>query len=150
MARANKYVSAKVTFVLCIIMTLAFLSLTVSLPWAWKWAVGFFDTEYRHYTFTLCFLYPACLMGVVASSMLVLLMKRIMRNLVFSPITVSLIRGISWCCFGVTPLFVVIGFCYYSVFALAFATSFLGVLLRVVKNVLEQGSEYKKETELTI
>lgn len=142
--------SARITLILCFILAFLMLLLTASLPWVWKWLILFFDSDAFGYVPTLCIMYAACLFGIAASVMLIFLMKRVLSELIFTEKSVSLIRAISLCCFCVTPLFLAIGFWYTSFFVIAFATAFLGLMLRVVKNVIEQASLIKSENDLTV
>ena len=80
---------------------------------------------------------------VVADILMFFLLFRVKKGLVFTEISVSLIRKVSWCCFVVCFLFTFLGFYFQLSFIVAFLGVFLGVCLRVIKNVIEEATEIK-------
>ena len=87
----------------------------------------------------------------VANGFLVKLLLLVRRHLVFTDKAVSCLRTISWCCFIeavlcllTTKIFVL------AHFAAAFVAGFLGLVLRVVKNVIEEAVALKAENDFTI
>ena len=71
-------------------------------------------------------------------------------NEVFVENNVRQLRAISWCCFAVAFILLVSGF-YYILFVIgAVAAGFFGLILRVVKNVIEQAVILKNENDFTI
>lgn len=78
------------------------------------------------------------------------LLQRVKNGLVFTEKTVSLIRGVSWCCFAVCLLFAFLGIYFQLSFIVAFLGVFLGVCLRVIKNVIAEATEIKNENDLTV
>jgi len=78
------------------------------------------------------------------------LLTNIKKENVFISKNVAFLRTISWCCFGVSIVFAMLGFYRYLAFFLCFATAFLGIILRVVKNVIEQAVFIREENEYTI
>ncbi len=87
---------------------------------------------------------------IVADIFLFFLLLRVKKGLVFTDITVSLIRRVSWCCFAVCFLFAFLGIYFQLSFIVAFLGTFLGVCLRVIKNVIAEAVEIKNEDDLTI
>ncbi len=87
---------------------------------------------------------------VLANCLLISLLLRVRRALVFTPKSVGLIRGISWCCFLLSAAFFLLGFYFVLSFVMAFFAIFLGMCIRVVKNVIEQAVEIKCENDLTV
>ena len=87
---------------------------------------------------------------MAADMMLFALLLRIRKRLVFHSATVSLIRGVSWCCFLLCGAFCGIGMYFQLAFVVAFAALFLGTCLRVVKNVIEEATQIKSENDLTV
>ncbi len=87
----------------------------------------------------------------VANGFLVKLLLLVRKRQVFTDGAVSCLRTISWCCFIEAGLFVVSGVLYFGVdLILAFVTGFLGLVLRVVKNVIEEAVALKAENDFTI
>ena len=87
----------------------------------------------------------------VANGFLVKLLLLVRKHLVFTDGAVSCLRVISWCCFIeavlcllTTKVFVL------AHFAAAFVAGFLGLVLRVVKNVIEEAVALKAENDFTI
>ena len=85
-----------------------------------------------------------------ADAMLFALLLRVKKGLVFTSVSTELVRGISWCCFLLGAVFAALGIYFQLAFILAFAAAFLGICLRVVKNVLEEATEIKEENDLTV
>jgi len=94
--------------------------------------------------------YLMLLVLMLADVLMILLMFRVKRGLVFTAKSISLIRGISWCCFEIAFVFGVLGIYFQLSFILAFFAVFLGISLRVVKNVIEEAAEIKSENDLTV
>lgn len=94
--------------------------------------------------------YLMLLVLMLADVLMILLMFRVKRGLVFTAKSISLIRGISWCCFAIAFVFGVLGIYFQLSFILAFFAVFLGISLRVVKNVIEEAAEIKSENDLTV
>ena len=99
---------------------------------------------------TLGFLYPVCLLGDCVAVMMILLLMRVLNGKVFTPGSVALLRAISWCCILAAPLFAAVGYWYCSMLVPAFAAAFLGLVVRVVKNVIDQATVIKAENDLTV
>ena len=78
------------------------------------------------------------------------LLLRVRKGKVFTPISVSLIRYVSWCCMGVCLCFLLLGIYFQLAFIMAFLALFLSLCLRVVKNVIEEATEIKDENDLTV
>lgn len=94
-------------------------------------------------------LFGSCIVAFVALMCLDKLLRNIRGNQVFIRENVILLRRISWCCFGVALIL----FCsyYYLFFLIAgIAGAFIGLILRVVKNVIEEAIVLKNESDLTI
>lgn len=87
---------------------------------------------------------------VLADLLLILLLRRVHRGLVFSRKSTDLVRGISWCCMLLGAVCLGMSRYFRLALVLAFAAVLLGICLRVVKNVLEEATEIKSENELTI
>ena len=86
----------------------------------------------------------------VADGFLVKLLLLVKRHLVFTDGAVSCLRTISWCCFIEAGL-LCIGIVYFRLLpVLAFVAGFLGLVLRVVKNVIEEAVALKRENDFTI
>lgn len=94
--------------------------------------------------------YAVLAVFVLADVLLFSLLMRVRSGLIFTDISVSLIRGVSWCLFLLCAIFCGLGIYFQLAFIVAFAAVFLGLCLRVVKNVIEQATEIKSENDLTV
>ena len=86
----------------------------------------------------------------VADGFLVKLLLLVKKRQVFTDKAVSCLRTISWCCFIEAALLLLGVIYYYVVPILAFIAFFLGLVLRVVKNVIEEAVALKAENDYTI
>lgn len=94
--------------------------------------------------------YAALAIIFVADVMLLKLLFRVKIDLVFTPESISLVRVISWCVILLGLVFLVLGY-YFLVSSFAsFACFFLGLCVRVVKNVIEKATAIKNENDYTI
>lgn len=100
--------------------------------------------------FVLLLAYMILAVVVAADIMLFVLLLRVKKGKVFTRGSTELVRGISWCCFLLGLVFAALGIYFQLAFILAFAAVFLGICLRVVKNVLEEATEIKEENDLTV
>ena len=97
--------------------------------------------------------YPSALFGYITLYSLIRLLKNIRRGDIFIPKNVSYLRRISWCCFAVAAISLVIAILYVDIvpfLLVAGAAAFVGLMLRVVKNVMQNAVELREENELTI
>lgn len=133
------------------------------------------DKEYGAFVFYIVPFYISVPVGYIALVCLDKLLIHIKKGIVFDNENVKLLRVFSWLCFFVcivTVLFAVINFTrlcldtvgvveiksltlfdlYYSVFAFCISVAglFVGVVVRVVKNIFEAAIKIKEENDLTI
>ena len=88
---------------------------------------------------------------VIALFSLDLFLRNIRKDLVFIRPNVKYLRIISWCCF----IIAIIMLCCWPSLSntlpfVAAAAAFFGLLMRVVKNVIEAACEIKDENDFTI
>ena len=100
--------------------------------------------------FLLVLGYLALAASAVADGLLIALLRRVKKSLVFTDESVAIIRRVSWCCFFVGLLLCLLGFYYVLCWVLCFAAVLLGLCLRVVKNVIEEATEIKNENDLNV
>ena len=99
--------------------------------------------------FKWCF-YPSAVFAYIALYSLIKLLFNIKKDHIFIAQNVKYLRIISWCCFGVASITLVCGILYIPYLAIFIAAAFVGILLRVVKNVMHNAVEIREENELTI
>lgn len=107
-------------------------------------------TPSAHYFTVLALGYAVLAVATAANVMLLRLLFRVRSEQVFTSESISLIRFISWCVVLLGMVFLVLGFYFFVSYFVAFACIFLGICLRVVKNVIEQATEIKAENDFTI
>ena len=89
--------------------------------------------------------------AIIALLSLDMLLRNIKKDLVFSRINVKCLRIISWCCFAIA-IIMLCGWPFIS-YVLAFvaaAAALFGLLMRVVKNVIDAACDIKDENDFTI
>lgn len=94
--------------------------------------------------------YAIVLTFILADCLLYRVLMQVKKGNVFSVLTVALIRGVSMCCFSLCLLFGILGIYFQLAFIVSFLAVFLGICLRVVKNVIEEATAIKQEHELTV
>jgi hypothetical protein len=78
------------------------------------------------------------------------MLNRIQRGIVFTSTNVVDLRRISWSCF-VGALIAIIAASYYLPWVfIAIAAAFMGLIVRVVKNVVAEAVALKEEADFTI
>ena len=100
--------------------------------------------------FVLIDAYVMVAVAYVAVALLFFLLREVLREQVFSRSAVRLLSAISWCCFFEGVLFLLLVVWFQLAFGIAVAAFFLGLCLRVVKNVIEEATRIKDENDLTI
>lgn len=152
----NKEKSVTLSIIVCFIFLTV---LTIGLflgPWAvsiWFSAYrGFAEISTMQYLLTLfvCCFYPCAFFAYITLYCLIRLLFNIRKEEIFIAQNVKYLRHISWCCF-IVALITLIGGIFYIPFSfIAVAAAFIGLMLRVVKNVMQNAVELKTENELTI
>ncbi len=87
---------------------------------------------------------------ILADVLAFCILHRVKKGLVFTIKSVSLIRGLSWSCVLMCFVCLGLGVYFQLAFIVAFLAVFLGLCMRVVKNVIEQATLIKSENDLTI
>lgn len=153
----NRNRSVTLSLVVCF---LACAILTAGL-FAGPWAVKMWFLLYRGWSengeamvrmltlFKVCF-YPCAVLGFVTLYSLMRLLLNIKENAIFIMPNVKYLRRISWCCFAFSLITLVSGVLYIPYLFVSVAAGFVGLMLRVVKNVMENAVQLKEENELTI
>lgn len=100
--------------------------------------------------FILVLAYIVLLTILLADILLLSLLLRVRRGKVFTPESVSLIRGVSWCVIFIGAYFFILGIYFQLAFIVSFVAVFVGLCLRVVKNVIEEAVNIKSENDLTV
>ena len=99
--------------------------------------------------FQVCF-YTCVPFAYITLYSLIRLLFHIKNDDIFIKENVQYLRRISWCCLAVALITGVGGTQYVPFLFVAIAAAFMGLLLRVVKNVMQSAVIIKTENELTI
>ena len=95
--------------------------------------------------------YCCCPAGGLAIASLLRLLHNIRKDRVFTRQNVKMLRLLSWCFIFVALVSLAATFTMYlPMLYILLASGFLAVILRVVKNVMEQATIMREEQELTI
>lgn len=151
----NRKQSVVLSLIACGIAALAVVALMVFGPMLFQSYFG----KFRHLeaqqlktlgqVMGIC-VYIGCVLGLTALAQLIRMLVNIYRDRVFIKENVSALRCISWCCFAVSAVAIYGGFSYFPFFFVAAAAAFVGVILRVVKNVMQSAVSLREENDLTI
>ena len=160
MLKIKKDLSATLSLILAYAALAVIAAVAVVIPFLNKFLYDHFFIGKLNDTGIIAFVilfYLSLLPVAVADLLLIGLLGNVRRGEVFTVSAVSKLRGISWCCFAEALLLIGGGVGFYRIFVLpraflviAFAAAFLGIVLRVVKNVIEEASAIKSENDYTI
>lgn len=137
---------------LCILLFMGLLIVTVvSAPWLTRWFFGFSragltETE----TFYLATIYVGSVPAAYLLYSLLRLLRRIETGQVFITENVENLRRISWSCFIGAGIALVSTAYYLPWVFLAVAAAFMGLIVRVVKNVVAQAVALQDEVDSII
>ena len=139
---------SKICTILFMVLLLACL---VSAPWL-VYRLIFMSLPAQNAGLTL-FLITIYVGGIPAAALLAwlyALLHQIGSGHVFIKENVAYLRYISWCCFAGAVLCFASAFYYIPWVALGIAAAFMGLILRVVKNVIAEAVALQDESDLTI
>ena len=104
-------------------------------------------------TYRAYFLTTVYLGSIPAAALLILLfilLHRISRGQVFVGKNTECLRHISWCCFAGAAISVVSTFYWLPWFAVGVAAGFMGLIVRVIKNVIAKAVSLQDDADHTI
>ncbi len=92
--------------------------------------------------------------AMIPAGVIVFLLNKLLTNIkkekVFEHENVTVLRVISYCCFAISLISVVMTFWRLLGLVIVLAFAFMGLLLRVLKNVFEQAVVLREENDLTV
>ncbi|MBP1760488.1 MAG: hypothetical protein H6Q64_30 [Firmicutes bacterium] len=137
---------------LCILLfIIALIIVVVSAPWLTHWFVGFSQNDLGGTeSFFMATIYLGSIPAAYLLYNLLTLIRRIETGEVFIAANVERLRRISWSCFLGAGLALVSTFYYIPWLFVFVAAAFMGLIVRVVKNVVAQAVELKNEADYTI
>lgn len=137
---------------LCIILFMCVLIVTdIFSPWIVRRFVdfsraGISGTE----PYFLITIYVGTLPAAYLLYSMLRLLDRIKSDQVFIMENVERIRGISWSCFAGAIISLISTFYYFPWIFVAVAAAFMGLIVRVVKNVVAKAVELQDEMDYTV
>lgn len=146
---------------LSIAVCLALAVVLAVLIFAGSWVFEIYMTAYRGFkpdgeafkmlktVFAACF-YPSAVFAAVILYSLLKLLYNIKAEKIFVEDNVKNLKRVSWCCFVIAVITFVGAFFYMPFGFVALAGGFVGMLLRVLKNVMQSALELRQENDLTI
>ena len=154
MTKRKNRISIVISFVLAFIALAALIFLTVVIP---SLVDSYIDLTGRTEYFTdaerlwvKIIFYAILIPAYVADASLIAILYLAHKGLIFSDTTVYLLRLISLCCFAEVLLFGAMSIFFIMGLVISFAALFLGIVLRVVKNVIEEAVSIKAENDFTV
>ena len=155
MRKVSNRVSTSFSLILAYAVLVMLMFFGVALPFLMDYSPimleikGYF-AEHNGETVFWCWIYALLVSGIVCCGALVMLLTRVRKGLVFSEKTVSIIRFLSYGCFFIAAICLAVVYYLHSAYLLTVAAGFLGLCLRVVKNVLSEATVIKTENDYTV
>ena len=147
-------ISEKASTILSLIFTGAALALlvvlTCTLPSIVGWYLAMTARPELDCTAITVLLYIALVPAYVAALALLALLRKVQRDEIFTQKAVGNLRLVSYCCLAECAAFAALTVYFRFAAFIAFAALFMGVILRVVKNVIARAAEVKAENDFTI
>lgn len=152
----NRKRSVALSLTVCGILSAVLAVLIFIAPWLFnlyltQWR-GMSDSETLstlRIVFSACF-YPCAVAAGVALWSLIKLLLNIRQDKIFIAKNVSYLRRLAWCCIAVAAITLTGGVFYLPFLFVAAAAGFMGMILRVLKNVMQAAVELREENDLTI
>ncbi len=162
----NTFWNPQKSVVLTKLCVMVFLAVSVVMVVAGPWETSWFIRRYGHSTLFLTFgngagtaafavlLTLGYLSGAALITMFILMLmflRNVGREEIFTRRNVWLLRRISWCCGGGALTTMLVGVLYARHFlAITCAAAFMMLVVRVIKNAFEQAILMKDELDLTV
>ena len=121
-------------------------ALVAGAPWIWPFVLHRAGVVRLYITVTYVSAVPA---GVVLYCLHRLLASAAAAD-VFTDANVARLRAVSWCLAAAAAVYAAGGFFDWYLFVLAVAAAFAALIVRVLKNVLAEAVELKRENDFTI
>jgi len=134
-----------------IVFTLLLITCAVFAPWIVKRLILFSvlaDTAGS--TLFLVTIYLGCIPAGALLVCLYLLLRRIGAERVFVRENTECLRHISWCCFAGALICLASALYYVPWFAVSVAAAFMGLIVRVIKNVVAKAVSLQDDADFTI
>lgn len=133
------------------IFLLAVLFIFITAPWLMDWWIHHsLSVLPQHKAHFLVTIYSGGVLALVLLIRLYQLLDNIGKEKVFIAKNISLMRQISWFCYCGSIISLISCFYYQPWFFVSVAAAFVGLIVRVIKNIMQQAIVIKEENEFTI
>ena len=133
-----------------LVFIIALIAIVVSAPWLTRWFVNYSHAAKGNEAFLLATIYIGAIPAGCLLYNLFYLLRRIETGQIFITKNVECLRWISWSCFAGAGIALISGSYYLSWLFVFVAAAFMGLIVRVVKNVVAQAVALKDEADYTI
>lgn len=137
---------------ICVIASIAVLLLFLLIaPWTVKWLLSYsLVARQANTNLFLATIYCGGIFLFFMLYSLYVLLFNIEKKKVFINNNILYLRRISWCCFAGGVIALTSSLYFFSWIFIAIAAGFVGLIVRVVKNVIEEAVVLKEENDFTI
>ena len=137
-------------FILLFALLLAGVDLTAF--WLSEWFVAFsLPLEgLRDRNLLLATIYIGSLFAWILLYSLWQLLRNMQKSIVFEPINIRYLRWASWACFAAAILCLISTLYYPPLVIIAIAAAFVGLIVRIIKNVFAEAEAMKTELDYTV
>lgn len=148
----NSVKSVKLSTVFTKIVIVLVMAFAVALPFIMKQTelIDRFMISTDELNYILPIIYLCCAIALIALWNLNRLLVNIKNELVFVEKNVRILRAISWCCLLAAVVLIFGSFFSLVFLLLSVMAGFVGLILRIVKNVFEAAVDLKNENDYTI
>ena len=151
----NTNKSINLSVIVCFFVSILLVLGAIFMPFLLRQYFGSFSAAPDHvlmlrYKAVLICYYVCLLPAFTALFSLVKMLFSINREEIFTAENIKRLRTLSWCCFAVTFVTAVGCVFYIPLSVIAVASGFMGLILRVIKNVISSAKILREENELTI
>ena len=146
----NQNQSVRLSQICIALFTVAFVLLCFFSPGLLRYFIGSRGEDPGKLPLFLITVYSTALPALLVLAALWQMLKRIRKGVVFVQENVAALRLISWCCMVAGAVYLLSSLYYATYFLLGLAGIFMGLILRVVKNIFAEAVEIKLENDYTI
>ena len=134
---------------ICVVSIMALLVVCAALA---PWALGelFLHLTALGKTLFLATVYTGSVPAAALLALLFLLLRRIGQGRVFVNENKDSLRHISWCCFAGAAICFASSLYWFPWFAIGVAAGFMGLIVRVIKNVIAKAVSLQDDADHTI
>lgn len=141
--------SIAVSFIIGALLAFCAFALPGLITWYFEAAHSINAPVKLYKTVLTCF-YICLPFAFVALFSLLKILFAVNRQEIFTNANIQRLRILSWCCFAVAVITLVCGWFYYPLLLVAAAAGFIGLILRVIKNIMYSAKILREENDLTI